>query len=88
MQGIPSFVENMKNRLAYGILAHHEAYIDIPYMLPGLTHSGTSFYGDSTRRDNTPRIALGVIRICLYLLIEAFVANWVKAPVFLRTLIN
>lgn len=32
----------MKNRLAHGILAHHQIYIDIPYVLPELTRSGTA----------------------------------------------
>jgi hypothetical protein len=82
MQGIRSIVENMKNRLAYGILAHHQVYIDIPFILPGLTHNGTALYGDSTLRNNTPRFALDAILIRPYLLIKAFVAICAKAGFF------
>jgi len=56
MQAKRCFVENTKNRLAYGILAHHQVHFDIPYAFPGLNTSGANFYRDSTG-DNTPRIA-------------------------------
>jgi len=55
MQGIRCFVENTKNRLAYGILAHHQVHFDIPYAFPGLNNSGAVLYGDETG-DDTPRI--------------------------------
>jgi len=51
MQGIGCFVESSTNRLAYGILSHHQVHFDIPYTLPGLNNSGAILYGDSTGDD-------------------------------------
>jgi hypothetical protein len=56
MQGIGCFVENTTNRLAYGILAHHQVHFDIPYAFPGLNNSGAILYGDATG-DDASRIA-------------------------------
>ena len=55
MQGVRCFVENTTNRLAYGILAHHQVHFDISYAFPGLNNSGAVLYGDATG-DDTPRI--------------------------------
>ncbi|NDA62363.1 MAG: hypothetical protein EBX50_09995, partial [Chitinophagia bacterium] len=51
MQGIGCFVENTTNRLAYGILSHHQVHFDIPYAFPGLNNSGSVLYGDATGDD-------------------------------------
>ena len=56
MQGIGCFVENTTNRLAYGILSHHQVHFDIPYAFPGLNNSGSVLYGDATG-DDASRIA-------------------------------
>ena len=56
MQGTRCFMENTTNRLANGLLFHHQVHFDIPYTLPGLNNSGSVLYEDSTG-DYTPRIA-------------------------------